>query len=192
MNFLNCTLIVTDLEATCWEEKPYDAQMETIQIASLAIPIKQGKFELKENGRIFVEGGFNQFVQPQINPKLTDFCKNLTGITQSQVDQADYFPDVFERWLTWMDAYQNYLFASWGWYDYNQLSRDTERFPYWQGVMADFPHLNIKEYVKMKLNRKKKMGVSSVLNDLGMEFEGSPHNAYDDVHNIIRILEKVG
>ena len=37
-----------------------------------------------------------------INPKLLEFCKNLTGIEQKTVDKAEVFQDVlvcFESWI---------------------------------------------------------------------------------------------
>lgn len=190
MNFLSGTLIITDLEATCWEEKKHSDKMETIQIASAAVPIVRGNF-CGEEGHILVDELFDSFVKPQVVPQLSAFCKNLTKITQSQVDAAPYFPEVFMTWINWIKEYDAPIFASWGWYDYNQLVKDTKRFPYWVTTMFEYPHFNIKTYVGNVLNRKKKLGISSVLQHLGMEFEGSPHNGMDDVKNIIRILEKI-
>jgi inhibitor of KinA sporulation pathway (predicted exonuclease) len=31
---------------------------------------------------------FHTYVKPTVNPKLTDFCTKLTGITQRQVDEG--------------------------------------------------------------------------------------------------------
>lgn len=45
---------------------------------------------------------FQSYCRPVINPKLSEFCKELTGITQEQVDQADTFPLVLERFETWL------------------------------------------------------------------------------------------
>ena len=37
---------------------------------------------------------FQSYVRPVINPKLSEFCKTLTGIEQEVVDKADVFEDV--------------------------------------------------------------------------------------------------
>ena len=37
-----------------------------------------------------------------INPKLSEFCKSLTGIEQETVDKAEVFPDVLVRFESWM------------------------------------------------------------------------------------------
>ena len=48
---------------------------------------------------------FHSFVRPVINPKLSEFCRNLTGIEQTTVDAADPFPVVHDRFLAWMDGH---------------------------------------------------------------------------------------
>ncbi|XP_032915901.1 3'-5' exoribonuclease 1 isoform X3 [Catharus ustulatus] len=48
------------------------------------------------------EDTFQQYVKPEINPKLSDFCISLTGITQDIVDKADIFPQVLQNAIEWM------------------------------------------------------------------------------------------
>lgn len=46
---------------------------------------------------------FQAYCRPVLNPKLSGFCMELTGIMQEEVDKADTFPQVlrdFEAWLT--------------------------------------------------------------------------------------------
>lgn len=46
---------------------------------------------------------FQAYCRPVLNSTLSGFCKELTGITQEDVDTADTFPQVaedFEAWLT--------------------------------------------------------------------------------------------
>ena len=45
---------------------------------------------------------FSSYVRPRINPLLSKFCKELTGIEQSQVDKAPYFPVVFKLFTQWL------------------------------------------------------------------------------------------
>ncbi|SCV69428.1 BQ2448_2448 [Microbotryum intermedium] len=40
---------------------------------------------------------FHSFVRPKHRPKLSEFCRGLTGITQAQVDTAPYYPQVLKR-----------------------------------------------------------------------------------------------
>jgi inhibitor of KinA sporulation pathway (predicted exonuclease) len=53
-----------------------------------------------ETGEVVSE--FHTFVRPVVNPSLTDFCQELTGITQADVDAAPTFPEALlclTRWL---------------------------------------------------------------------------------------------
>jgi len=46
---------------------------------------------------------FHQYVKPKLNPKLTPFCTQLTGITQNQVDAAKHLEEVLsdlDKWIT--------------------------------------------------------------------------------------------
>ncbi|SCZ97123.1 BZ3500_MvSof-1268-A1-R1_Chr4-2g07005 [Microbotryum saponariae] len=50
-----------------------------------------------ERWELRVVDEFHSFVRPKHRPKLSDFCRNLTGITQAQVDSAPYYPQVLKR-----------------------------------------------------------------------------------------------
>jgi len=44
-------------------------------------------------------GEFSRFVRLIEEPFLSDFCKRLAGISQTDVDDADAFPEVFREFL---------------------------------------------------------------------------------------------
>ncbi|HMP17761.1 MAG TPA: 3'-5' exonuclease, partial [Gemmatales bacterium] len=97
-------IIVCDLEATCWKDKPYHQEMEIIEIGAVRIA----------DGVMLDE--FHCMVQPVLHPKLSDFCQELTTIRQEEVDQGLLFPQAYMRFLEWMGA-EPFLFASWGSFD---------------------------------------------------------------------------
>lgn len=132
------------------------------------------------------------FVRPILNPALTDFCKTLTSIRQQDVDEAQMFPAVLERFVGWISTFgpkEDVLFSSWGRYDKNQFWRDCELhkvpFPF------DDEHLNLKNHAASRMGWKPR-GVGRMLTRLGMKFEGTPHRGIDDVRNIVRITSRVG
>ncbi|MGH0178021.1 UNVERIFIED_CONTAM: hypothetical protein FKN15_076564 [Acipenser sinensis] len=43
------------------------------------------------------EDSFQEYVKPEVNSQLSDFCVQLTGITQETVDKADTFPNVLQK-----------------------------------------------------------------------------------------------
>ena len=49
---------------------------------------------------------FHEYCRPVINPTLSEFCHNLTGITQETVDAADTFPVVHDKFLAWMKSHK--------------------------------------------------------------------------------------
>jgi ERI1 exoribonuclease 3 len=65
-------LLVLDFEATCGERGFPRNQMEVIEFPTIVYDLQ----EKKEVGR------FHEYVKPVIRPQLTEFCTQLTGITQ--------------------------------------------------------------------------------------------------------------
>lgn len=50
-----------------------------------------------------VESEFHQYVRPTMNPVLSDYCINLTGITQQLIDQQSPFTIVYQKFFGWLD-----------------------------------------------------------------------------------------
>ncbi|XP_078004907.1 3'-5' exoribonuclease 1 isoform X2 [Phascolarctos cinereus] len=85
-------ICVIDFEATCEEGNPPEFTHEIIEF-----PIV-----LLNAHTLEIEDTFQQYVRPEINTQLSDFCINLTGITQEIVDRADTFPQVLRNVVDWM------------------------------------------------------------------------------------------
>ena len=169
-------IAIIDFEATCSNkgEIPRE-ETEIIEFACVVVDR-----ELNEVAR------FSEFVQPVIHPRLTNFCLKLTSIKQRQVDLADPFPRVLEKFVNKIVSPFHPLFASWGAYDKNQLKRDCN----YHGVPYPFDneHLDIKRWIPRFYEFRKPKSIGQMLHYLGMEFIGTPHRGIDDVENIIRIL----
>src|ERR1035437_5649018 len=106
------TLVIFDLEATCWEEgaelKRVDS--EIIEIGAVRVD--------KETGEIIDK--FQSFVKPHFHLELSDYCKNLTSIQQDDVDAANMFYEVMPTFDYWLGETDEYI-MSWGMYDKNQI-----------------------------------------------------------------------
>lgn len=50
-----------------------------------------------------IEDEFHQFVRPTKRPKLSDYCRQLTGISQKRIGLAKKFPVVFREFSLWLD-----------------------------------------------------------------------------------------
>lgn len=171
---MNNKIIIIDFEATCVSNTDKDIDNEIIEFAAI---------KLGENGEIIDE--FCEFVKPVINPTLSKYCTDLTTITQNQVDRADNFPEVYNRFVEWKEDYN--IWGSWGKYDDNQLKFDCNI----HGLEYPFTeHINLKVMYSKKY-KTKRAGLIKALHNLNMTFEGTHHRGIDDCRNIHRIYLKI-
>lgn len=66
--------IVLDFESTCWKDSKFRTQ-EIIEFPAVLMNARTG----------VIEDEFHRYLLPQENPILSEFCKELTGITQVRV-----------------------------------------------------------------------------------------------------------
>lgn len=166
--------LVVDLEATCDDRG--------------AVP--RSESEIIEIGAVLVEGAslhpvaeFQTFVRPQLHPRLTWFCTELTTITQDDVDFAPTFVEVAER----ITAFgRNALFCSWGNYDRNQLEHDARR----HGIPCPLgpQHANVKQLFAHALGLRRGVGNRGAMGIVGLSATGTNHRGIDDARNIARLL----
>ncbi|CAF1491788.1 unnamed protein product [Didymodactylos carnosus] len=176
--------LVLDFEATCDEKNPPHPQ-EIIEF-----PV------LKINGKTFIcESIFHMYVLPKENPKLTEFCINLTGITQDMVDNQLYLEKVlelFHEWLIEQDLLnKQFTFVTCGDWDLKTMLRsqcqhfNIERQEYFR------QWVNIKRSYNEFLNSKSNRGMMGMLNGLNLTHEGRHHSGIDDCKNIAKILKEL-
>lgn len=169
--------LIVDLEATCWLNNKDNTKMETIEIGAVMLPETLDAPTAE----------YQRFIRPFTHPILSEFCTELTSITQEQVDSADYFNVVFPEFVEWIGD-EPYTFCSWGDYDYKQLKLDASR---WN---VDFPvafdtRINLRRAFK-KVHGKR-IGMVDALKVLELTLEGTHHRGIDDARNIARIAQRV-
>lgn len=172
--------IILDLEATCWEERDLKNKNEIIEIGAVCI---------NENKEIQSE--FCAFVKPLLNPELSVFCKQLTSIRQSDVDESEAFSIVVEQFKNWINLQEDYLLCSWGFYDKKQLVHDCQL----HGAETTWldKHISLKHQHAKIRQLKKPMGMSGALHLENLSLEGTHHRGIDDARNIAKIfLEHFG
>ena len=177
---MNTFSVIVDLEATCCDQNSFARdEMEIIEVGAVRVSRVTGE----------VESEFEAFVKPVRNPNLTDFCTKLTTISQQDVDEAELFPVVNERFKLWLEEEPDYDFCSWGGYDKNQFKRDCD----YHKVSYPFTgsHRNLKEEFSASLRTKKRFGLGSAIRNLGFQFEGTSHRGIDDARNIARVYKNL-
>lgn len=173
--------IVYDLEATCWENE-WEARGKRREI------IEIGGLLIDEHGE--TQSRFESFVRPVIHPMLSDFCQQLTTISQVDVNQADTFPEVIEDFQEWIGLHndEEYLLCSWGYFDRSALAKDC----YYHQLPAEWTrkHINLKDQYPRIKNIPRAMGLKKALHKENMEFEGTMHRGIDDAINLAKIFKK--
>ena len=172
--------IVVDVEATCWEDASARrrSEMEIIEI---------GAVRLGETLEIIDE--FGSFVRPVAHRRLSDFCTELTTITQADVDDAESFAIIFGRFLAWIGNGPHRL-CSWGAYDLNQFRLDCRRSGVPLPMWFEDGHVNLKkEFAAWR--GTKRCGMARALAQLDLPLEGVHHRGIDDARNIARIAQQV-
>jgi len=176
--------IIIDFEATCINPKDKNFQMEIIEFAAVKC---DKEFNLVSE--------FAKFIRPALNPVLTGFCKELTTIQQTDVDNAAGFAKVLADFVLWLNETPGEkMFCSWGRYDKNQLLADCKLHN------AEFPfndeHYNLKRICISKAIKEYKMpakikGMSDVADFLKIKRTGTLHRGMDDCKNILQILKRL-
>lgn len=182
-------IIVVDLECTC------DQRMK--EGDSFIPKVKRDEMEIIEIGAVIadLEGNvyekFSQFIKPVINPELTDFCKDLTKISQGEVDNGCSLSEGIRLLSDWAKRNNVIMWGSWGWFDKNKIKKETEQknIAVDNLFFFDLPYINIShEYMKEK-SLSRKIGLGKALNREKMVFEGVKHRAVYDALNTSKLLK---
>ena len=170
--------VIIDFEATCSNKNEFPREeMEIIEFAALCVR--------EDFSSAFL---FDFFVRPVRNPILTEFCKNLTSITQSDVDHAQPFTVVFPYFNKWLSAIEDLVFCSWGAYDKKQLIKDLSYHNIDDQYPFDERHFNLKEMYAKRKGWERGCGMAEALRQENLELSGIHHRGVDDVQNIAKLL----
>lgn len=173
------TINVIDIEATCWE-KHYSHKniSEIIEIGISTLDVSTGNI-ISSN---------SIYVTPE-HSKVSEFCYNLTGITQDILNREGI------SFLKACDILQKqYLskqkvWASWGNYDLimfdEQCYRENINYPF------GGKHINIKTLFSLKYKLEKEVGMDDALKILNISLEGRHHSGKDDSYNIAKLLREI-
>lgn len=170
--------IIYDLEATCWLGRPPRGYNEIIEIGAVRI-----------NEYSEVIGRFESFVKPIVNPMLSGFCKKLTSITQQQVNTAQRFDIVLERFKEWAGIYEeDFYICSWGQND-KKLFKDDCDLHKLEIDWLDY-YVNLKNQYDTIKGQSVKGNLKKIVVKEGFEFTGKPHRAISDAENLAKIFLK--
>ena len=87
-------VLVIDFESTCWEERVNVPPQEIIEFPVVLVSLTTGS----------VVSEFHQYCQPVEQPRLSPFCRQLTGITQDAVDDGLPLATCLVLFRQWLDS----------------------------------------------------------------------------------------
>lgn len=163
--------ILFDIEATCWDGYHSNAIQEIIELGAIAVN-RYGE----------VTDTYDQMVRPVINPRLSHYCRNLTGIEQNEADGAPTFEEVYPDFEYWVSSDVDTWHVSWGSFDLNIMNAECKRNFEKESMILN--HLDLRSaYTSMK-DLPPKTGLVKALEYEELEFEGSQHRALPDTENM--------
>ncbi|KAI8086517.1 double-strand siRNA ribonuclease Eri1 [Halteromyces radiatus] len=177
-----------DVEATCEADGGFDYPNEIIEFP--VVLVDGQSFEIVDE--------FRSYVKPSVNPTLSKFCINLTGITQETIDSSPDFIQVLDDFQQFMAKYSLFQdksasFVTDGPFDirdfitkqchHSQLKKRPEYFCQ--------PWINIRKLYQDFYKQKKAKNIPRMLADLNMDFEGHQHSGLDDARNLVYIARKM-
>lgn len=173
--------LVIDLEATTDEGGWPVTEMEVIEIGASLV---------NRDGREIDH--FQRFVRPLRRPLLTSFCRQLTHITQANIDGAATLKDVWPSFERWLAPYHSRLqgWVSWGDYDRKQLLQEWQQQNL-QSILDQVPHMNLKQRFAKARRLDRPLGLTAALQLAGLQFCGQQHRALEDARNTARLLPLV-
>ena len=173
--------LVIDLEATTDDGGWPLSDMEVIELGA-SVVTRAGR-EVDH---------FQRFIRPQRRPLLTPFCRQLTRISQADIDSAAPMVQVWAQFERWLGQHLPMLegWASWGDYDRKQLEQEWQQKNI-DSALARLPHINLKQQFAQARQLKHATGLNSALQLAGMQFNGQQHRALEDARNTARLLPLV-
>jgi 3'-5' exoribonuclease 1 len=170
-------LVVIDVEATCWKKGVFSRTKETIEIGAVRLLLDRVEAKWPE---------FQTFVRPRRFPRLASFCRELTGITQENVDAAPAFPEALAQFLEWSQPLEQIVLATWSRYDMWQLDLDLEA----HGLpKLTIPFLDVKKLATRVVGGKSFEETARVLDPRGAS--EPRHRALADARRTARILYRL-
>jgi 3'-5' exoribonuclease 1 len=179
-------ICVVYFEATCEDSAiPLEPQ-EIIEFPVLLVNTRTNNIDFE----------FHRYVKPVVNPQLSQFCMNLTGITQEMVDKSNTIVEVMKEFDEWIDSHliqkkKKFMWATFGNWDLTvclpkNLKAHQIKVPYYFSEWLDLRLIMPNFY-----GAKQKCSFSKMLEQLGIERIGKTHSGIDDTRTTAKVVQKL-
>lgn len=161
-----------DLEMCCWDDGRERRTGEIIEIGIASIDLL--KKEVVERSQYYV--------LPE-KDDISEYCTNLTGITQKRLDkQGRPLDEVLESMKKKYGRHS--IYGAWG-RDNLVLQKECME----KGLeMPFYEYFNLKTlYMINRRLKNRHFGMRKAMEISGLEFEGTQHSGADDAYNLARL-----
>ncbi|KAI9566496.1 ribonuclease H-like domain-containing protein [Boletus coccyginus] len=207
--------LVLDVEATCFRGTGFDWSNEIIEWPVCLLRWKDKSLKGRAS-RLEIVDEFRSFVKPTWRPQLSQFCTDLTGITQAQVEYAPTFPKVLKMFARFLAQHglidpkngkplQRFCWCSDGPFDVRdfvvkQCFISNVPMPSWLrgdvldvrkvvSVWAAMNRTSDSQQIHSKVHHFRSLNITQQLRALRLDpFQGRLHCGIDDTRNIARIV----
>ncbi|URD82540.1 hypothetical protein MUK42_05205 [Musa troglodytarum] len=172
--------VVIDFEATCDKDRKLHPQ-EIIEFPSVLVNCATGQ----------LEAVFQTYVRPSYHKHLTDYCKQLTGIQQFQVDRGVLLSEALIMHDEWLESkgikHKTFAVVTWGDWDCRVMLesecklkriRKPAYFNRWINLKVPF----------QEMFQGIRCGLKDAVEHVGLTWEGRAHCGLDDARNTARLL----
>ncbi len=179
-------IVVFDTEFTTWEgakERNWSGDFEHRELVQIAAK----KINLRTESVI---DSFELFIKPTINPILSEFFIQLTGISQTQIDENGIdFATGYKKFVSWSDDLPKFAYNRREYHpaDLSVLQENMELYnlPYeipqneYGNLAAVYQSVGIDTY---------QYSSGELFRAFGLELDGHVHNAMHDVDSLVACL----
>ncbi|WP_078546501.1 3'-5' exonuclease [Litchfieldia alkalitelluris] len=166
-----------DFEMLCSNRGMTFTSMESIRLGAVKYDIKTEEIQY-----------FDQYIRPNQLKPLSPFCKQLTGISDDDLVDANNFSVVFELFLDWVGGIKKTRFFSWSKSDLCRLKIDAEQHQISPATISKIEKRYIDfQAIFSKRVTKNQYSVENALQLYGLDFIGEKHNPMYDAFNTLRI-----
>lgn len=154
--------------------------MEVIEIGAVRL-----------NERLEQVDTFTSFIKPVYFAKLNSFIQKKTGIPQEEIDRADRFPAVSERFLQWLARSKSPIFITWGKEDMKRIILDTRMHKLSDQYWMETPYFDLLKGFTGYKGLTNDVSVEGALEMLELEGSGQAHRALDDAIMTAQIFRAI-
>ena len=187
-------LVVLDFEWTCDNKEKGKRMLYPPEIIEFPGVLVQCSFPFE------ILDEFRVYCRPTVNPTLTDFCKDLTAISQSDVDSGVLLGEALDMYGDWLrkndlvtellgrDDHYNFAVVTWGDSDIMTTLRNECKA---KGLkMPQYFHqwINLKVLFQRHYKRPAKGGLRACVESCGLSFHGRAHSGLVDSRNTAAIV----